>query len=110
LATKRKVSAPEREPKRELVWTEAALRGLEEIRDYIALDSAAAADRWIDGLIAVAERATTSPFAGRRVPELGREDVREVLKGNYRLVYRVTPHHVEVLTVFEGHRLFPKQQ
>jgi len=42
------------------------------------------------------------------VPELRREDVREVIEGNYRIVYRVTKASVEVLTVFEGHHLLPE--
>jgi hypothetical protein len=32
-----------------------------------------------------------------------------VIEGNYRIVYRVTPTAVEVLTVFEGHQRFPEQ-
>jgi plasmid stabilization system protein ParE len=47
------------------------------------------------------------PLGGRRVPELGRDDVREVFKRTYRIVYRVTETRVEILTVFEGHQLFP---
>ena len=58
-------------------------------------------------LILVAEKAAIAPLAGRRVPELAREDVRDALLGTYRIVYRVTDERVEVLTVFEGHRLFP---
>jgi mRNA-degrading endonuclease RelE of RelBE toxin-antitoxin system len=39
------------------------------------------------------------------VPELGRNDVREVIIRGYRIVYRVGDETVEVLTVFESHRL-----
>jgi len=46
-------------------------------------------------------------MAGRRVPEIGRDDIREVLKRSYRIVHRVRGDRLEVLTVFEGHRLFP---
>jgi hypothetical protein len=42
------------------------------------------------------------------VPELQREDVREVIEGNYRIVYMITKDSMEVLTVFEGHHLFPE--
>lgn len=47
-------------------------------------------------------------MAGRRVPEEGRDDVREVFLGAYRIVYQVNPKFIDILTVFEGHRLFPK--
>ncbi len=43
------------------------------------------------------------------VPELGRDDVREVFLRSYRIVYRVGEDTVDVLTVFEGHRLLPKE-
>jgi toxin ParE1/3/4 len=38
---------------------------------------------------------------------LDREDVREVFLGSYRIVYRIYPDFIDVITVFEGHRLFP---
>jgi toxin ParE1/3/4 len=92
---------------RKLVWTERSLTDLEAIGDYIARDNAAAAERWVLHLISVAEKAALLPFAGRRVPELARDDVRETFARAYRIVYRVKDDRVEVLTVFEGHRLFP---
>ena len=50
-----------------------------------------------------------NPLAGQRVPELSRDDVREVFKQTSRIVYRVTDEQVDVLTVFEGHRRFPSE-
>ena len=41
------------------------------------------------------------------MPELGRDDVREMVLRSYRIVYRVAAGRLVVLTVFEGHRLFP---
>lgn len=48
------------------------------------------------------------PRAGRRVPEIGRDDIREVLLKSYRIVCLVATSGITVLTVFEGHRLFPR--
>lgn len=48
------------------------------------------------------------PLSGRAVAELARDDVREVLLQKYRIVYRVFEKEIHILTVFEGHRLFPK--
>ena len=45
------------------------------------------------------------PERGRRLPELPESGLRELIVDNYRLVYRRTSKAVEVLTVFEGHRL-----
>ena len=90
-----------------VAWTDRALSDLETIGDFIAADNPAAAERWVGMLMATAERAAGAPMAGRRVPELGRDDVREVFKRTYRIVYRVQDDQLEILTVFEGHRVFP---
>ena len=37
--------------------------------------------------------------------EVGREDIREVLRGNYRIIYRVLPTRVEILAVYHSARL-----
>jgi toxin ParE1/3/4 len=89
----------------EIFWTERALSDLEAIADYISRDNPSAAARWVARLIEVAEKAASIPLAGRRVPEVGRDDIRERLLRNYRIVYRVTAERLVVLTVFEGHRL-----
>lgn len=89
-------------------WTERAIADLEEIGDYIARNKPSAAAGWVQELIAGAERAALLPFGGRRVPELARDDIREVRKPTYRVVYRVTSARIEVLTVFEGHRQFSR--
>jgi len=88
-------------------WTRRALQDLRAIGDFIGQDSPGAARRWVARLQERARKAAPFPQAGRRVPELGREDVREVFLGSYRIVYRVFPKYIEILTVFEGHRLFP---
>lgn len=88
-------------------WSSKALSDLERIADYIALDDEVLAERWVSTLIAQAESMTSAPYARRRVPELGRDDVRETFLRTYRIVYRVSEHRIDVLTVFEGHRSFP---
>ncbi len=44
---------------------------------------------------------------GRRVPERPRNDLRELVKPPYRIVYR-TGEVVKILTIFRGSRLFPQ--
>jgi len=83
-----------------LQWTDRARRDLLQIGQYIARDNPAAARRWIERL-----RDKARPLAGRVVPELGRDSVREVFLGNYRLIYILRKDVVTVLTVFEGHPL-----
>ncbi len=86
-------------------WTNLALGDLVAIGDFIAADKPEAAARWVGRVRLRVERAAEMPRAGRKVPELGRDDVREVFLRTYRIVYRVEPSGITVLTVFEGHRL-----
>lgn len=89
------------------MWTQRAVSDLEAFGDYIAADDETAAHRWVTRLIDLAERLVSTPELGRHVPELGREDVREVFLRQYRLVYRLDERQIVVLTIFEGHREFP---
>ena len=59
-------------------------------------------------LIATAQKAAMAPLAGRRVPELSNNLLRETFLRTFRIVHRVTADRVEILTVFEGHRMFPE--
>lgn len=92
-----------------VVWTDFALRDLERIDDHIAQDNPSAAARWVQKLIATGETAGAAPLTGRVVPEKRRDDIREVLLRHYRIVYLVRDSRIEILTVFEGHKLFPQE-
>jgi addiction module RelE/StbE family toxin len=89
-------------------WTERAVADLRAIDDYIAANNPQAAERWVGRLIAKAEAAARLPMVGRVVPEKRESDLREVFLRTYRIVYRVREGGILVLTVFEGHRLFPR--
>jgi plasmid stabilization system protein ParE len=39
------------------------------------------------------------------VPEIGQEDIREIIFGSYRIVYVVSEDEVNILTVFHAARL-----
>lgn len=90
-----------------LYWTETAKQDLLSIKRYIAMDNAEAAKRWIETLRERARKALHAPLVGRKVPEFSRHDIRELIEGNYRIVYQVFSDKLVILTVFEGHRLFP---
>jgi toxin ParE1/3/4 len=91
-----------------LVWTLRAKKDLLEIGTFIAKDKSAAARRWVEKLRQRARMAKEMPIAGRKVPEINRDDVREVFLANYRIVYLVKKESIVVLTIFEGHRRLPQ--
>lgn len=90
-----------------VAWTLRALENLEAIRTYIARSSERYAALHVERLFAAVDRLQHFPESGRIVPEIQRQDIREVLVGSYRIVYLVGPGTVHVLTVFHGARLFP---
>ena len=92
-----------------LFWTETAKQDLQAIRRYIAADTPTAAKKWTNRLRERARNALHSPLAGRKVPEFSRDDIRELIEGNYRIVYQVFEDRLVVLTVFEGHQLSPEE-
>jgi toxin ParE1/3/4 len=87
-----------------VAWTRGALQDLTDIGRFVASDDPSAARRLTGRLKTRAKRAARFSYAGRMVPEFGREDIREFVEGNYRIVYRVLKRHIHILTVFEGHR------
>lgn len=93
-----------------LFWTETAKQDLQSIKRYIARDNMTAAKRWVERLRERARNALHAPLAGRKVPELSRDDIRELIEGNYRIIYQVLADRLVVLTVFEGHHLFPEEK
>ena len=88
-----------------LFWADTAKRDLVSIFAFIAADNPAAAKNQVYRIRERAGNAILAPLAGRKVPELHRADIRELIEGNYRIVYQVFPDRLVILTVFEGHRL-----
>jgi len=93
-----------------LVWTQQAFDRLVEIEDFVGLDDPHAAVALIDGFIDRAMVLENFPRIGRQLPEAPGSDLRELIEGKYRIVYRVSGDLIEVLTVFEGHRLLRPEE
>ena len=80
---------------------------MESIRDYIALDSRRYAELTVGRIVASVERLRAFPQSGRVVPERGDPEIREVIAGPFRVVYRYRLGVVEIATVFRASRLLP---
>lgn len=87
------------------IWTRQAVEDVEAIKAYVARDSERYAVLLAERLVAAIERVGLFPESGRVVPEVNDATLREVVYGNYRIVYRVLPEAVEVVTVYHGARL-----
>jgi addiction module RelE/StbE family toxin len=90
-----------------LRWTEQAVEDIRAIREFIERDSPRYGRLVAERLVESTSRIALFPKAGRVVPEIGREDVREIIVGEYRIVYRLEAEVAVLLTVFRSSRLFP---
>lgn len=88
-----------------LVWAPQAIEDVEAIRAYVARDSPHYADLVVERIVAAVARLENYPLSGRVVPEVADQSLREVIHASYRIVYRLRPDVVEILTVFHGARL-----
>ena len=88
-------------------WTDQAVDDLRAIREFIERDSPRYGRLVVERLFDATQRLESFPFSGRVVPELGRDDVREIVLGEYRIVYRLKGETAELITVFRSSRLLP---
>jgi toxin ParE1/3/4 len=89
----------------EVRWTHQAADDLDAITSFIAADSPSYATLFAIDALAVVERLSDFPFSGRVLPELDDPAIREIIFGNYRIVYRVNGDLLELLMVYHGARL-----
>jgi plasmid stabilization system protein ParE len=87
-----------------ILWTATAVGHLAAIREYISQTSPFYADRMVERILARGPQLVTFPDSGRQVPEVGRPEIREVIEGPYRVIYRVTGSQIAVLAVVHGRR------
>ncbi len=93
-----------------LIWTEIAVEKLEEYADYIALDKPTTALKWSESIQESANKLIDFPGLGRQVPELKREDIREIIKGNYRIIYLLQADYISILTIRHCKQLLDKTE
>jgi addiction module RelE/StbE family toxin len=88
-------------------WTESARADLRAIHAYIARDSRVYAKRMVERLRKAVDRLRRFPGSGTLVPEWDRPELREIVVGNYRVIYRLKERCVEILTVIHAARHLP---
>jgi len=90
-----------------IVWSPLAIERVTEIAQYITQDNPAASQKWVETIFLKVEQLQSSPASGRIVPEISREDIREIILGNYRIVYRTDPKKISILTIRHGRQILP---
>ena len=89
-----------------VVWTDPAIQDLTNIHSYIARDSAVYADALLLEVFHSVDKLEQFPQSGRVVPELNDENTREIIVGNYRVIYDVVHLKARILALVHGARLF----
>lgn len=92
------------------MWSPLAIERVAEIAEYVARGNPSATARWVDSVFAAVKRLSTFPESGRQVPETRRADIREILCGSYRIIYRLDRTAVMVLTVRHGKQMLPADE
>ena len=67
----------------DVTWTDQALEDLEAVCLYIARDAPRYAEMFARRVFQATDRLVTFPQLGRVVPEIGRDDIREVIVQRY---------------------------
>jgi plasmid stabilization system protein ParE len=93
-----------------LTWSSVAQRDLDEIEAYINAENPGAADSFCAQLVRQIDRLKEFPELGSVVPEFPDGDLRQLVHGNYRILYRVAHAQsaVKIVRVWHGARDFPR--
>ena len=86
-------------------WSPEAIEDVEAIADYISRDSEFYARAVVSEILELTRGLAEFPQAGRVVPEIGDENIRERFVYSYRLIYRIERDRILVVAVIHGRRL-----
>jgi toxin ParE1/3/4 len=89
-----------------VTWSPLADAEVDEAIAYIANDDPAAALQWLEHLLDRVASLAKFPDSGRVVPELQRDDIREIIVGAYRVMYRRGDDSVEIAAICHHARDF----
>lgn len=89
-----------------IIWSPLAVDRASEIADYISRDKPAAAEKWVNTVFSKVEKLKSSPEIGRIVPEINDIRFRELIYGNYRIIYRIEKNQISILTIRHCKQIF----
>lgn len=87
-----------------IIWTDFAIEDLKLIHEFISKDSKRYADRFVEKLINRVDQLEHFPKSGRVVPEFNSDSIRELIEGNYRIIYKLSFSQVSIIRVHHAAR------
>lgn len=91
-----------------IIWTKRSLTDLQDVADFISKDSKKFAKLTVEKLIETAKLIEENQLIGRIVPELNQQDIREIITGNYRIIFDTNENYSNILTVHHCSRSLHK--
>ncbi len=86
-------------------WTFQAKDDLKNIAEYISKDSKRYAKFQVTRLKTRTRILKTQTRSGKIVPEINRENIRELIEGNYRIIYKIVQENqIDILTIHHSSR------
>lgn len=91
-----------------VIFSSHAKSDLIEIVKYIANDKPRAAKKWANSIKVSITKLEKFPRLGRVVPEYSDDSIREIIKGGYRIVYKIDEKksNVVIITIHNSKRIF----
>ena len=93
-----------------IIWSPLAIDRVSGIAEYISLDNPTAAQKWVDNIFKKVVSLQSSPEIGRIVPEIERKEIRELIFGNYRIIYRFEKTSISILTIRHSKQILPTDE
>ena len=90
-----------------IVFSSQAKADLVKIVEFIAYDKPQAARKWTANIRQSVSKQSDFPKMGRTVPEFGEETICELIKGQYRVVYKIDDKKdtIVIVTIHNAKRL-----
>ena len=92
-----------------LKWSPLAVERLTDIVNFISEDKPTTARNFADKILNSVEKLKIFPQSGRVVPELGKSKYRELIVGNYRVIYSISDNIIRILTIRHAKQIFNKE-
>lgn len=93
-----------------IIWSERALNDIVDIADFIARDSKKYATLTTKNIVYKCEDLKNFPRKGKKIEEFKNESIREIIVGNYRVIYNVEFNDINILTIHHSARSLAKRR
>lgn len=94
----------------EIIWTETALNDINNIAEYISLQSDFYAKQFVGNIFLASKKLENHPHIGKPVPELAAHHYREIFFKKYRIIHRIYSEIVYIISVHHSSRLLENNE